>query len=325
MVVGGPWRRRVWVAGGVGAILLALAGAALVLRPLRDEDRVAVAPRSAGGVPAAAERLPDELSGRIAFQSNRGGPFRIYALDHQGVRRLTDGPGGDMKPAWSPDGRRIAFYSDRDGNEEIYVADADGRNQRRLTFSPGNDSEPSWSPDGSRIVFTSERDGTLNLWMMRSDGSDQRRFTDYRLGKAAIPAWSPDGRWIAFTSNMRLGWRVSIIDVEGRQERVLANANGDCRPAWSPDGRSIAFVSMRSDGKGDIWVMDPDGGNPRRVTTDPTLYDYHPAWSPDGRRIVFAAGPDKQRYKLFVIDADGANRRQLTFGSAFDTYPSWTR
>jgi len=276
-------------------------------------------------VPVAAERLPDGLSGRIAFQSNRDGALKIYVLDRAGIRRVTDGPGNDMKPAWSPDGRRLTFFSDRDGNEEIYVVDADGRNLRRLTFSPEHDREPAWSPDGRRIVFTSHRDGTVNLWMMRSDGSEQRRFTNYRIGQAAIPAWSPDGRWIAFTSNMRLGWRVSLIDVEGRGERVLASENGDCRPAWSPDGRSVAFVSVRSDGKGDIWAVSPDGKGLRRLTSDGTLYDYHPAWSPDGRRIVFAAGPDKQSYKLFVMDADGSNRRQLTFGTAFDTYPSWTR
>ena len=271
------------------------------------------------------ERLPDGLSGRIAFQSNREGPFKTYVMDRQGLRRLTDGPGNDMKPAWSPDGRQVAFFSDRDGNDEIYVIDADGGNLRRLTFSPGSDKEPAWSPDGRRLVFASDRDGTLNLWMMKSDGSQQRRFTNYRIGQAAIPAWSPDGAWIAFTSNVRLGWRVSIIDSQGRGERVLASARGDCRPAWSPDGRSIAFVSLRGDGKGDIWTVGPDGGNLRQVTTDAAVYDYHPAWSPDGRRLVFAAGPDKQHYKLFVIDADGSNRRQLTFGDSFDTFPSWTR
>lgn len=308
-----------WDPRGSGARLRVAASSGV-----RNGNKVVV-----GMLPVASplvERLPDGLSGRIAFQSNRAGAFfKIYVMDNRGVRRLTDGPGNDMKPAWSPDGRQIAFFSDRDGNNEIYVVDADGKNLRRLTFDPGDDKEPAWSPDGRRIVFASDRDGPLNLWMMNSDGSQQRRFTDYRLGKAAIPAWSPDGRWIAFTSSMRLGWRVSIIDSEGRQERVLANERGDCRPAWSPDGHTIAFVSLRSDGKGDIWLMGADGGDLRRVTTDPALYEYHPAWSPDARRLVFAAGADKSDYKLFVIDADGANRQQLTFGGSFDTHPTWIR
>jgi len=124
---------------------------------------------------------------------------------------------------------------------------------------------------------------------------------------------------------VNLGWRVSIIDSEGRNERVLASERGDCRPAWSPDSRSVAFVSVRSDGKGDIWTVGPEGEKLRRVTTDATVYDYHPAWSPDGRQIVFASGPDKKHYKLFVMDADGSNRRQLTVGDSFDTHPTWIR
>lgn len=313
-----------WLWGGVAAALLGVAAVAVVVLPFSRDDEAA--PRGSTAIASPVpERLPEELSGRIAFQSNRSGAFKIFVMARRGVRQLTHGPGNDMKPAWSPDGRRVAFFSDRDGNEEIYVVDADGRNLRRLTTNPGEDREPAWSPDGQRIVFTSDRSGTLNLWTMKTDGSDQRRLSAYRLGKAAIPAWSPDGRWIAFTSNAGLGWRVSVMDSEGREERVIASERGDCRPAWSPDGRAIAFVSVRSDGKGDVWLVDPDGRNPRRVTTDAALYDYHPAWSPDGRRLAIASGPDKQRYKLFVVDLDGENRRQLTFGDSFDTHPSWTR
>jgi len=317
--------RRAWIWIGVAAAVVALGGVAAVAVNFATPEK-ARAPRAArAAAPAGAERLPDDLPGRIAFQSNRAGAFKLFVLDRAGVRQLTDGPGNDMKPAWSPDGRRVTFFSDRDGKEDIYVVDADGRNLRRLTTDPAGDREPAWSPDGRRIAFASEREGALNVWTMNADGTDQRRLTNYRIGKAAIPAWSPDGRWIAFTSNVRLGWRVSVIDSEGKEERVIASERGDCRPAWSPDGRSIAFVSVRGDGKGDIWVVAPDGSNPRRLTTTDRLYDYHPAWSPDGQRLVLAAGPDKQRYKLFVIDADGANRRQLTFGDAFDTHPAWTR
>jgi TolB protein len=116
-----------------------------------------------------------------------------------------------------------------------------------------------------------------------------------------------------------------VIDSEGRNERVVASERGDCRPAWAPDGRSIAFVSVRADGKGDVFVLADDGAGPRRVTTDDQLYDYHPAWSPDGSRLAIASGPSKRRYKLFLIDADGRNRRQLTFGDSLDTHPAWTR
>lgn len=319
------WYRSRWIWGGVGVILLSLGALALGPLDLEDRDDRVTTAQGATRTVTPVERLPEGLPGRIAFQSNRGGPFKIFVMDRQGVRQLTHGPGNDMKPAWSPDGRQIAFFSDRDGQSEIYVIDADGQSLRRLTSSPGGDENPAWSPDGRQLVFNSDRDGAKNLWLMTRDGSAQRRLTNYRIGKATIPAWSPDGDWIAFTSNIRLGWRVSLIDRQGRHERVLASERGDCRPAWSPDGRQIAFVSQRSDGKGDIWVVSPDGQHLRQVTTDPALYDYHPAWSPDGRRLVIASGPDKTHYKLFVLDADGQNRRQLTFGDSFDTHPSWTR
>jgi Tol biopolymer transport system component len=90
---------------------------------------------------------------------------------------LTDNPAWDLEPYWSPDGSRIVFTSNRDGNYEIYVMDADGSNQQRLTDNPARDSHPSWSPDGSRIAFHSNRDGNMEIYMMDADGSNQQRLT----------------------------------------------------------------------------------------------------------------------------------------------------
>ncbi len=274
----------------------------------------------------ASVRLPPDLSGRIAFQSDRTGRAKIFVLDHQEVRQVTRGPGDDMNPKWSPDGTRIAFFSNRDGNEEIYVVDADGGNVRRLTSHPADDRNPAWSPDGRFLAFDSERAGDPTLWVMTRDGNDPRRVTDERRRIEAIPAWSPDGRWLALSARRRgSSWRVAAVRPDGSGYRIVASAEGDCRPAFSPDGASVAFVSMRADGKGDIWTVGFAGGEPRRVTTADQLYDYHPSWSPDGRHIAFAAGPDKERYNLYVVGADGTGRRQLTFGSAHDAHPSWTR
>lgn len=283
-------------------------------------------PRPASALANGSERLPRDLSGRIAFQSDRTGRAKIFVLDHDGVRQVTHGPGDDMNPKWSPDGERIAFYSNRDGNEEIYVVDADGSDLRRLTSHPADDRNPAWSPDGLLLAFDSQRPGNPTLWVMTRDGDKPRRVIETRGRWEAIPAWSPDGAWLAF-STRRVGasWRVAGMRPDGTGFRVVASADGDCRPDFSPDGASVAFVSTRADGMGDIWTVPFAGGEPRRVTTTGELYDYHPNWSPDGRHIAFAAGPDKEQYDLFVIAADGSDRRQLTFGDAHDAHPSWSR
>jgi len=100
---------------------------------------------------------------------------------------LTNSPGGDFDPAWSPDGRRIAFYSARGGNKEIYVMDADGGNIRNLTNDPKTDGRPSWSPDGQSIAFNSDRDGDHEIYIMDADGSNQRSLTNNSAGD-----WGPD-------------------------------------------------------------------------------------------------------------------------------------
>lgn len=312
-------------------LLTLLALAVPALGGCGGDDRPASIARTQGGlrpekvVVDGSDRLPPDLSGRIAFQSDRTGLAKIFVLDHEGVRQVTDGPGNDRNPKWSPDGRQIAFFSDRDGNLEIYVVGADGSGLRRLTDHPADDRNPAWSPDGDFLVFDTRRWGPPTLWVMSADGGERRRVTR-TLGRwEAIPAWSPDGDWFAY-STRRIGgsWRVAAVRTDGTGDRIVASADGDCRPDFSPDGATVAFVSTRADHRGDIWTVPFAGGEPRRATTTDALYDYHPNWSPDGRHIAFAAGSVKERmYNLFVVGADGSDRRQLTFGDSHDAHPSW--
>ena len=135
-------------------------------------------------IPLTAVWSPDGR--RIAFVRTLGRRIpphvlnsEIYVMnaDGSGSRRLTHSAAYDGEPAWSPDGRKIAFRSTRDGNREIYVMNADGSNQRNLTRSPAKDGRPSWSPDGRRIAFVSNRDGRLEAHVMNADGSGQRSLT----------------------------------------------------------------------------------------------------------------------------------------------------
>jgi hypothetical protein len=113
------------------------------------------------------------------------------------LKRLTNNSAFDLSPSWSPDGKKIAFDSLRDGNYEIYVMNVDGSGIKRLTNSPAHDGVPSWSPDGKKIAFSSDRDGNDEIYVMNADGSDQKRLTN-NPAVDGCPSWSPDGKKLAF-------------------------------------------------------------------------------------------------------------------------------
>lgn len=269
------------------------------------------------------EILPDSIKGRILFHSIRSGNLDIYRIDKNGAMRLTDNPARDERPVWSPDGSKIAFVSDRDGNKEIYIMDSDGKNQRRLTSNDWEDQSPSWSPDGSSIVFESNRGGATNLYIMDIESRGLKKITDYGLKQVAgIPSWSPDGKYIVFTSNKWFGYQVSSIIVDGSGEKKLTDRGGNCEPVWSPNGKEIAFVSRN--GKARIWLMDTDGINQRQLTDGPRQYDYNPSWSPDGKKIAYMSTDDpydERRGEIFVVDIQTGKWIQITHGMAGS--PNW--
>jgi Tol biopolymer transport system component len=130
---------------------------------------------------------------KIAFASMRDGGIvnQIYVMnsDGTGQTRLSYNTSfNDVMPSWSPDGTKIAFQSDRDGNFEIYVMSADGSNQTRLTNNSSNDQVPCWSPDGTKIAFGSDRDGNFEIYVMNADGYNQTRLTN-NSAQDALPSW----------------------------------------------------------------------------------------------------------------------------------------
>jgi Tol biopolymer transport system component len=186
---------------------------------------------------------------RIAFVSDRdSGNVEIFAMDSadsnndgngDNPANLTNNPALDIHPAWSPDGSKIAFVTDRDGNFEIYVMDANGTNPVNLTSNAADDTAPAWSPDGNRISFTSFRNQNVDIYVMNADGSGQKRLT--RKGALdAGPAWSPDGKKIAFTS-FRSGGDSEIYVMKARPEgtknrpkNLTRNDVDDSDADWQP-------------------------------------------------------------------------------------------
>jgi Tol biopolymer transport system component/TolB-like protein len=288
-------------------------GEAEITKVLADELSEAVLQGSFSVMVGDKVRLATRVSvspvavtpgGRIAFYSDRDGGWEIYVMDGDGRNqtRLTTSIGHALKPAWSPDGSRIAFNGDG-----IYVMDADGSNQTRLTTS-GGDECPTWSPDGRRIVFASYGLFSADIFVMDADGSNRTQLTT--TDNDILPAWSPDGRSIAFSSKRDGDYEIFVMDADGsNQTQLTNNTSNDWYTAWSLDGRSIAFSSDR-DGDYEIFVMDADGSNQTQLTNN-TSDDDEPAWSPDGRRIAFASGGFISS-NIFVMDADGGNVTQLT-------------
>ena len=217
---------------------------------------------------------------------------------------------------------KIAFTSDRDGNNEIYVMNADGTNQTRLTNDPADDDSPAWSPSGTKIVFRSFRgSGDCCIYVMAADGTSQTRSTS-SLACDHSPAWSPRGTKIAFASNRDGNCEIYVMNPDGSsQTRLTRSPDCDHPGAWSPDGAKIAFESER-DGNYEIYVMNADGSNQTRLTTNPDD-DTDPAWSPDGAKIVFESERDGNN-EIYVMNADGSNQTRLTTNPDDDTDPAWS-
>jgi len=198
------------------------------------------------------------------------------------VTSIVDDSAKNFHARPSPDGGRIAFDSDRDGERAVYIADANGKNVRRISGA-GFAAVPSWSPDGRTLAFVRaepDRPQVWNLWASDLESGETRRLTNHRFGQTWSAAWFPDGRRIAYSHEARL----IIRSIDSGEERIFNTPKAGHlirTPAVSPDGRRVMF-QVRKDG---AWLLDVANGAMRKVLADPTAEEF--TWSPDGRRVAY--------------------------------------
>ena len=256
----------------------------------------------------SAADLPQQ---QLAF--SRAGNVLITNADGSGTRLLLRRA---YAPAWSPDGSRLAFVSSRSGDEEIYVANANGTGITRLTHARGPDLSPAWSSDGRRIAFSRNAE----IWTMKADGSLERPLVRKQRPwhEHHSPAWHGDT--IVYSSNRASAFNAELYAVPARRLTFTKGADGvfgdDGMPDISPDGRRIVFTSNR-DQNGEIYLMSANGTGQKRLTHT-SRDDFTPRYSPDGRRIAYTSLPQT----IMVMRADGSGRRALTVGTDPDWRPS---
>jgi Tol biopolymer transport system component len=281
-------------------------------------------------IPAPPSDTYPQLSpdGRIlVFQSDRTGRGAIWIAEDEGAPRMLFDGGAlgerPTSPAWSSDGRTIAFAMRPTGatdpeESEIYAMDAGGGHVRRLTTAPGDDSHPHWSADGRRIFFNSARATPdlkadwsrqwIDIYSMAPDGSDLRRHTDCR-SVCTYPWPSPDGHWLAYRRVVdAAGWsweltpsarnsEVFVVRIDGGKARNLSNSPAfDGWPTWSPDGGWVVFASNRdrTARQGRIYAIRPDGSALHALTGDDWSRT-QPSFGPGGSLLVYESHESAER------------------------------
>jgi TolB protein len=255
---------------------------------------------------------------KIAYVANR----EIHRMDYDGygAKAFTRDGSIALFPSLSPDGKRLAYVSYRDGHPNIVIRGEDGLIIGSTRFK-GTTTSPAIGPDG-RIAFASSKDGSsMELYISNGDGSNAKRLTSTRNAVNISPRWNPKtGREIAFISDRAGSPRIYVIGADGSNERSLLSMGGHMdSPAWSPDGRYLAFA-WDGDGGYHIYVADVASGQTLKLTREGR--NENPAWSPDSRHIAFQSNRTG-RWEIWAMHVDGSEPRQLTRGGG--RAPSWSR
>jgi len=241
---------------------------------------------------------------------------------------LTDSPDEDFYPAWSPDGRRLAFVSTRSGNWDIWVMNRDGSEQQSVTVFKGLDAAPAWNPDGKMIAFASRMFNPQNvaqLVLADAAGGEPRLASGNPSVKQLLSAWSPNKHELAVIvepMDEPAHWELRLVDVPTAESKILVKDHVDFAAlSWHPDGESITFV-RRPREKQEIWAVTREGTKLRPFLAD-QWNNLDPNWSPDGRILAFTS--DRSGYsEVWLLDTTTQQLQQLSFHQATARYPRWS-
>ena len=273
---------------------------------------------------------------RLVFDSDRDGERmggtvenrgvkELYIADYDGEnqRRVTVSKTLNINPAWSPDGRSIAYTSYRRGGGQIFVSHIFQALLDELTKGEkvGENWLPAWSPDGTRLCFTSTRDGNSEIYVMNRDGSNVRRLTRHP-GIDISPTWSPPGTQIAFVSDRGGDPHIYIMDADGSGSPTLLTREYSDRPTWSPAPYNEIAYSARTGPGNDIKVIDLASRQVRQLTFGEGTNE-SPTWSANGRHLAFMS-TRAGKSQIFTIARDGKNVRQLT-RTGSNQQPNWSK
>lgn len=260
---------------------------------------------------------------KIAYVGSASGQKELYMMDYDGAgaMRLTSNRSINLSPNWSPDTRAIAFTSYMgSGYPYLYrLFPFEHRAAQLLAGHLGINTSPSWSPDGRLLALTLSKDGNPEIYVLTLATGALRRITTYG-GIDTEPSWAPTGRQIAFVSDRSGTAQIYVMDAEGTNVRRISYSGFNTQPRWSPKGDAIAFTSRQ--GQHDIWAVNPDGSNLRRLT-DGAGSNESASWAPNGRHLVFQSSR-LGSYQLFTMLADGSEQQRLSRGPGETTSGSWS-
>ena len=270
---------------------------------------------------------PQWPAGRILYHAGQveaGEPYRIYLVaDGSSPVSLTS-EGSAFEPAWSPDGKQIAFsaWIDDPASIKTYIMGSDGRGPRPLTESqPRLNWRPSWSPNGEQLTFISNRDGNFEIYRVNVDGSGLVILKGHpKNDRDAV--WAPGGSRIAFVSDREGQNDIYLMNPDGSDVvRLTSEQSSDVFPRWSPTGDLLVFSSDRGGGGYGIYLLDVESKEVKLVIDQEAIDDSTPAWVGDDR-VIFSVSFDTQ-WDLFIVNVDGTNLTQLTNTEDSERFPIW--